>query len=645
MIGRFFQERIPDANRGNRTSYRRKGKTAFCLALIITAVAIPAAQAQPFVLNRSATAPSDRPFGKQQTRKIDGDLLALHQEFETYLNRTRGLPGPVPAFKSRNALAHITEDRVVIDCTASGDPKDLASALKSLGAVNISTYGHIVSALLPMSAISALDKLEPLHFARMAYWRARIGRVTSQGDTAMDANRGRRTFGVDGSGVTVGTLSDSFNCLNGAAAGVASGDLPQGVVVLQEPPCAFGATDEGRAMMEIVRDVAPGAKQMFHTAVLGQANFARGILDLANAGANVIDDDIGYLNEPFFQDGIISQAIDTVNGMGVAYFSAAGNQASDSYEGRFRPSGMSVDYGLGAREAHDFDPGPGVEICQPINIPSGSVLSLQFQWDQPYSSVSPARGSASDIDILVTDEDCMTILASGINDNIGGDPIEIVQYSNNSADTSFNLVILRFSGPSPGFMKTIVDGASITAFNTRSSTSFGHAVPNRGLGVGAANYRQTPRFGVSPPRIESFSSRGGIPILFDLAGNRLAQPVVRPQPGLVAPDGADTTFFFRGDSDGTGFPNFFGTSAAAPHAAGVAALLKNLDISLTPQQIYSALQGTAIDMDDPNTPGFDRGFDRVSGFGLIDTDAALESVTPVNLLRDIPRAGWRAILQ
>jgi hypothetical protein len=62
------------------------------------------------------------------------------------------------------------------------------------------------------------------------------------------------------------------------------------------------------------------------------------------------------------------------------------------------------------------------------------------------------------------------------------------------------------------------------------------------------------------------------------------------------PDGADTTFFGGSDPDGTGFPNFFGTSAAAPHAAGVAALMKHLVVTLTPDATYAALKVTAIDM-------------------------------------------------
>jgi subtilisin family serine protease len=141
------------------------------------------------------------------------------------------------------------------------------------------------------------------------------------------------------------------------------------------------------------------------------------------------------------------------------------------------------------------------------------------------------------------------------------------------------------------------DSITIDQFDTKTGTSWGHSAALGGLGVGAARYQDTPAFGVNPPLIEAFSSAGGSPILFDIAGNRLATPEVRQQPDITAPDGADTTFFVGGDSDVTGFPNFFGSSAAAPHAAGVAALMKDLVPALTPDATYAALNNTAVDMD------------------------------------------------
>ncbi len=91
-------------------------------------------------------------------------------------------------------------------------------------------------------------------------------------------------------------------------------------------------SDEGRAMLQVVHDVAPGASLAFHTAVEGESDFANGIVALAAAGAKVIADDVGYFDEPFFQPSLVEQAIDQVNGQGVAYFVAAGNDGQLSYD-------------------------------------------------------------------------------------------------------------------------------------------------------------------------------------------------------------------------------------------------------------------------------------------------------------------------
>jgi len=107
-------------------------------------------------------------------------------------------------------------------------------------------------------------------------------------------------------------------------------------------------------MAEIVHDVAPGAKQAFYSAFYGQADFAQGIIDLkAKVGCDIIVDDIIYYSEPFFQDGIVAQAVDSVKSMGVSYFSSAGNQGKASYESAFR-AGTKIDT-LGT--LHEFAPG------------------------------------------------------------------------------------------------------------------------------------------------------------------------------------------------------------------------------------------------------------------------------------------------
>nr|MBA2440520.1 peptidase S8 [Thermoleophilaceae bacterium] len=259
-------------------------------------------------------------------------------------------------------------------------------------------------------------------------------------------------------------------------------------------------------MMELIHDVAPGASQAFHTALGGQASFAQGIIDLAVAGAKVINDDFIYFAEPFYQDGIVAQAVNIVKGIGVSYFSSAGNENRQAYESPFRPSGVFIDIGSGPSEAHDFDAGAGVDTCQQITIPVGRTLDEIFQWDQPFFSVSGPPGSASDMDIILTNGACNTNLADGATNNVGGDPVEVVlDFTNAGPGTTFGIIILHFAGPNPGLMKTVnVGSGSITIdqFDTNTGASWGHSAALGGLGVGAARYQDTPAFGVNPPLIE-----------------------------------------------------------------------------------------------------------------------------------------------
>jgi subtilisin family serine protease len=561
--------------------------------------------------------------GQKASTKAHPSLAALYQEHQVWQRATAGRPGAA-AFRSKDPLMRLSDGYVVIDAVASGDPERLRADLERLGMKHSAVYGRMVSGGLPITAIKGLESLESLKSVRPAMARTRTGSVTSQGDVAMRSDQARAALGIDGSGVIVGVLSDSFDCLGGAAAGVASGDLPAGINVVQEISDCAGATDEGRAMMEIIHDVAPGATLAFHTAFDGQADFAQGILDLKKAGAKVIVDDVGYIDEPMFQDGIIAQAVDRVVARRAAYFSAAGNDARQSYQSRFRPSGRFVQEGPNLFcEAHDFDPGSKVDVRQRIRLPAGGLLDLSFQWDQPFFSVSGAPGAASDLDILVFDA-ARNFVSGSTRTIASGDPVEFFKFQNPGAAAAFNVMITNCSGRDPQRIKYVdfENDATFIEFDTRSATAFGHPNARGAEAVGAADYLETPEAGVSPPLPEVFSSAGGVPIRLNADGSRKRKQELRKKPGIVAPDGTDTTFFGTdrlGDVDA--FPNFFGTSAAAPHAAGVAALILQNNPSFVPNRVYQRLRETAIDMGPP-------GFDFDTGFGFIDAALAAEPTLP-----------------
>ena len=549
--------------------------------------------------------------------RVGLDLALLFHEHRDFVER-RQATGRKEIFKPSLGLMRVMDEMVVVDVVAAADVTELILQLQAQGMQQPAVYGRMVSGLLPIASLQTVAQLPAMKLVRPAYARSMAGAVTSQGDAAMLSDDARSAYGVDGAGVTIGTLSDSYNCSGGAAGDVSSGDLPAGILVLEEENGCGSGSDEGRAMMQIIHDVAPGASQAFHSAFNGSAAFANGIIDLATlAGADIINDDVIYFSEPMFQDGIIAQAVDSVKAMGVAYFSAAGNQADESYEDAFRYSGVSG-YSPGSVR-HDFDAGAGVDSLMEVTIPANTQVIFVLQWQDPFFSVSGAPGADTDMDIILYSASGQA-LAGATAGNLGGDALEIFSYTTPRGLTkNYQLGIEHYAGSLPGKIKLVYFGTmTINEFATRSATSYGHAIAAGGQAVGAARYDRTPEFGVSPPRLESFSSHGGTPILFDTAGNPVME--LRQKPDFVAPDGGDNTFF-GSDYEGNGSPNFFGTSAAAPHAAGMAALLREYDGSLGVDALYAAMQDTAIDMDVA-------GFDYRSGHGLVQATLALAALLP-----------------
>jgi hypothetical protein len=121
-------------------------------------------------------------------------------------------------------------------------------------------------------------------------------------------------------------------------------------------------------------------------------------------------------------------------------------------------------------------------------------------------------------------------------------------------------------------------------------------------------------------RSESFSSRGPVTLLFaDTPSTApLAAPQVLAKPDFAATDGVRTTFFAQQIG---GVERFFGTSAAAPQAAAVGALLRQFDPGLTPAEVMATLRNTGRAVITNGAP-------TDVGGGYIDAAAALASVNP-----------------
>jgi hypothetical protein len=547
------------------------------------------------------------------SRKLDGfltNLLFAHSSALAGSRENFALPGSIHG-------AYVTIDAVAAD----GDGAKLLSELRRLGLTHGAFYGGMASGEMPIAKLGTLTRLADLGFAQEdSLVTNKLSPLPPQDATALQSTEagiavkthGGQTFTIDGTGVTVGIISDSFNTLGHRETmktDIAKGLLPADTHVLQDYP---HGSDEGRAIGQLVHEIAPGASILFATAYYGEASFAANIIRLAEAGAKVIIDDVGYYDEPAYQDGVIAQAVDYVaSHYGVTYLSAAGNDGGNGYEGAFTPG-----FHRNGRVFDNFTPGQRPHWFLPVAVPAHDDVVFILEWAQPAASASPGHGAASELDLILANGSRGAISRSASH-TIGHDPFQGIEFINNLAHTRvMYLGVALKAGPVPADFKLMAldDGAGVVlgsySSNINHGTIYGHPAAAGAVSIGADFFGSTPAYGTSPPQSEPYSSLGPTMIYFQPNGLPYPTPLERGGPGLMAPDGADTTFLGFQISDGDKLPNFFGTSAAVAAAGAVDALVREADPLLTAAQGIDILQATSIPQPD-------------SVAGLINADTAV----------------------
>ncbi len=452
-----------------------------------------------------------------------------------------------------------------------------------------------------------------------------VGSITSQGYPVHRANA-VVAGGVTGAGVKVGVLSDSASATRVAAL-IASGDLPANTVVVPGQDNGANGADEGTAMMEIVHDMAPGAQLFFATAGTGAAPFASNIRTLRYTyGCDILVDDYSYFAESVFQDGVIADAVNDVVADGAMYFSAAANSGnlssgtSGTWEGDFTPDGTNplITFQDGAVQLLNFGT---ASAPQPYDVlTTAATRGVWLHWADPNGA------STNDYDLFVLNAAGTAIKGYSVSMQTGTqDPLEFVPPSS-AADCSS----AKPKGYCPAVGDQIVvalhtggEARALHIDTERARLSIGTAGATFGHNAGASTFSMAAvywgaaRRGVIPftggptNPDETFSSDGPRKIFYTPDGRPITPGNFLFGTGggvtLIKPDAAAADGVFTATP---GFAPFFGTSSAAPHAAGIAALVKSANPSLTNVQIEQILRGTTLDNMEP-------GVDRDSGYGIL----------------------------
>ena len=528
-------------------------------------------------------------------------------------------------------------ERVMVDIRADVTPAVL-KRIRDLGGTVISSVPkyEAIRAQIPLRAVemlAALDAIRTIRPADEARTRAQAAPLspaprtrtvdfpvtrkddTSEGDVAHRANSARTNHSVDGTGIGIGVISDGVRSL---ADRQATGDLPARVTVL---PGQAGRGDEGTALLEIVHDLAPGAELYFATGFGGEARMAENIEALCEAGANVIVDDIGYALEAVFQDGIVSKGVNAAVTDGCFFFTAGGNDGNLTYgttgvwEGDYAAGSALIVDGetLGVR--HDF--GGGMEANEVSGSGFSGVSAIVLQWADPLGA------SGNDYDLFLVNEDGEVIASSTDTQDGTQDPIESIRSFFNYSGLS--VVVVKASGSDRYLRVHAFDGR--LAIQTAGNL-YGHAAAENAVVVAMVDVRTAAGTGGvfnGTESVRATNSDGPRRIFFKPDGTPIT-----PGNFLSSTDGGrvlqkpDLTAASCVTTATPGFSTFCGTSAAAPHAAAIGALMLEAaggpDL-VTPAQLRTAMTGTGAVLDIETT-----GVDRDSGAGIVMALGAVDAV-------------------
>jgi Subtilase family/Dockerin type I domain len=558
------------------------------------------------------------------------------------------LTGDLGGMIATNRMHIDDAGRVQVWVDASGAASAAATDLAPLGMnVQIVDDQHgIVQGLVPIAQLTAASALGSVKGVRLPeYGFAQTGSVTTQGDAILNAATLRNTLTANGSGVRIGVISDG---MEGLASSQATNDL--GAVDVSTcnvspgatSPTASGAGAEGTAMAEIVHDIAPGAQIFFGyfgTNTTGTAlNFNAAVNCLAAHTDVVVDDvawfDLGPDDGTSLVSANTSAALANVANPIRGYYTAVANQAENHYHGSYVDSGFSTPLSHAGDwwQLDQFQGGAGttdagfglqcsstVRCGDTIEVAPGGSFSVFIQWNEPYGSAT------SDYDLLVQDNSNVPVTLSPQNPQRQGAgfpyPVEGFSLTNtHGVNTVYNILIGNYKNLAPArtfdmfvlcrscfaFPTGLVAPDDISAHNYNTLAG---SVPNQSdsgggvVSVGAISAADSPSYNT----IDGYSSRG------PTADARTKPDVTGID--CVAINGA------------AGFHNpFCGSSAAAPHAAGIAALLLSCNPMLlagsgsgTPASnrttLHDALLNSAVDL---GTPGIDNTY----GHGRLDTVAA-----------------------
>lgn len=525
----------------------RRGRAPAFIAAVLALLVVAASP---------APLSAEDPTGPEHPARLDSRLARVVEAFE------RG--GASEAVSVAQALDIDAEgDRVRVIVETSSDRSDQVAAVAlGLSTAVEGTHEDLVQVLVPVAALKALSQGGAVEFVRPPLVAMPL--VTGQGVSLTNAGNWHAQ-GLTGAGVKVAVLDLGFQ----GYTSLLGSELPATVTAQSfraDGDITGGGEKHGTGVAEIVYEMAPGA-QMYLANFDTEVELANASQWLTAQGVHVINASWGYFSSgPGDGTGVVDDVITQSTANGALWAVAAGNHAQKHWSGQFNDTDSDL--------FHEFQNTPfedeGNQLFGSFGVLfAGDPAIGELKWDDPFGA------SCRDYDLYLkrTDDAGLPVtVASSENRQYNGgcvpnaDPVEMIFTFVPVTDT-YHLVIQKHVAPTNANMHLYSAVQDLEYLVTDNSVLQPADNPNA-MTVGAVYWN-------APNSIEYFSSRG---------------PTTdgRIKPDIAGPDGVSTATY--------GTSAFFGTSAASPHLAGAAALVRQRLPCYTPAQLKAFLETHAVDL-------------------------------------------------